>query len=150
MEATTAPNAIKPMIGILMFPPPLSERSLKPAVLFRPAPGPKKISGAEGLCHRKLAWRRDVPAVAPGLASLIRATKPWNHRQGTAVQPSFLAAGTIYMQLNEERGRARKLPCSWSVNSRSIRSPGAAVWLRVLGIAVLVLAVPLDAYGKAC
>jgi hypothetical protein len=30
------------MIGILMFPPPLNERSLKPAVLFRPAPGPKK------------------------------------------------------------------------------------------------------------
>ena len=54
------------------------------------------------------------------------------------------------MQRNEERDRARKLPCSWSVNSRSIRSPGAAVWLRVLGIAVLVLAVPLDAYGKAC
>src|SRR5260370_37599865 len=59
MEAATAPNAIKPITGILMFPP-LSELELKPALLDRRVPGAKGISGVERLCHRKLSWRRDV------------------------------------------------------------------------------------------
>src|SRR5258708_7920549 len=59
MEAATAPNAIKPITRILMFPP-LSGRSLKSALLDRRVPGAKGISGVERLCHRKLSWRRDV------------------------------------------------------------------------------------------
>src|SRR5712664_2860504 len=59
MEAATAPNAIKPITGILMFPP-LSELELKPALLDRRVPGAEGISGVERLCHRKLSWRRDV------------------------------------------------------------------------------------------
>jgi hypothetical protein len=59
MEAAAAPNAIKPITRILMFPP-LSERNLKPALLDRRVPGAKGISGVERLCHRKSAWRRDV------------------------------------------------------------------------------------------
>src|SRR5258706_15779343 len=64
MEAATAPNAIKPITGILMFPP-LSELELKPALLDRRVPGAKGISGVERLCHRKLSWRRDVLMLCP-------------------------------------------------------------------------------------
>jgi len=49
------------------------------------------------------------------------------------------------MDRNAGRDRARKLPCRWSV-----KSPGAGVWLRAAGIAVLVLAAPLDAFGTVC
>src|SRR5258707_13760304 len=58
MEAATAPNAIKPITRILMFPP-LSEPELQRCAIggFR---GAKGISGVERLCHRKLSWRRDV------------------------------------------------------------------------------------------
>src|SRR3984893_4103247 len=49
------------------------------------------------------------------------------------------------MDRNAGRHRARELPY-WC----SVRSPVAGVWLRAACIALLVLAAPLDAFGKDC
>src|SRR6266481_2057591 len=59
MEAAAAPNAIKPITRILMFPP-LSEPELETSVARQAGSGAEGISGVERLCHRKLSWRRDV------------------------------------------------------------------------------------------
>jgi hypothetical protein len=49
------------------------------------------------------------------------------------------------MNRKAERDRARNLRSWWP-----IWTPGAGVWLRVAGIAILILAAPLDAFATAC
>src|SRR3984893_1238355 len=60
MEAATAPNAIKPITRILMFPP-LSERNLKPALLDRRVPGGPRHIGRRTIMSSKVGLEKRRP-----------------------------------------------------------------------------------------
>jgi len=143
MEAATAPNAIKPITGILMFPP-LSELELKPALLDRRVPGAKGISGVERLCHRKLSWRRDVLILSyrnvgvcrrdasekRGLAGLRQS--PW---ESVHQDPRINSCGAIAMVFQRTQlGQDLPYDSPSSGTTRShyrLRPAGGSRWQRI-------------------
>src|ERR1700730_9834979 len=85
--AATAPNAIKPITRILMFPP-LSEPELKPALLDRRVRGAKGISGVRRIISSKVVLEKRRPARAAGTSSTPGMPGPRSARPHRPDRPS--------------------------------------------------------------